>query len=279
MDQIFFGDALSSLKHLEEQKVKVQMCITSPPYYGLRDYGVAGQIGLERTPQKYVARLVEVFSVVYNLLHDDRLLFLNLGDSYNTDKSDKNPRVNPKAKQASDRASSSLANATCRPHDPALKIKNLLGIPWQVAFALQASGWYLRQDIIWHKPNPMPESVQDRFTKSHEHIFMLAKSERYYFDIKASKEEAKTGNLRHRRDVWSIPAEPCKGAHFAVFPSEIARICIGAGSRKGDLILDPFMGSGTTAYAAKQLGRHYVGVELNPAYGIIQQDRLSSLIV
>ncbi|MDD2296755.1 MAG: site-specific DNA-methyltransferase, partial [Sphaerochaetaceae bacterium] len=277
-------------KNLEPESV--HCCVTSPPYYGLRDYGVNGQIGLEDTPEAYVAKLVDVFQEVKRVLRDDGTLWLNLGDSYGT---------GTKAERTA--GSRGLGDSTQEAQDAVPRIggmaKQLLGIPWRVAFALQADGWYLRQDIIWAKPNPMPESVKDRCTKSHEYIFLLTKSARYFYDQEAVREQSKPwiadrkdgqssarvatlpGDKRetkveyrkyaelkgaNRRSVWTITTKPFKEAHFATFPEEIPRTCILAGSKKGDTILDPFSGAGTTGVVAEKLGRDYILIELNPKY-------------
>lgn len=288
--------------------VKAQMCVTSPPYFGLRDYGHAGQIGLEPTPDEYIAAMVEVFRCVRDVLADDGTLWLNIGDSYSSHKG-QSQGVDPK---------SGARRFGLRPNDkpmPGFKHKDLIGIPWMLAFALRADGWYLRQDIIWHKPNPMPESVRDRCTKAHEYIFLLSKSERYYFDADAIRQPAaenskgKTwderkemgfrGDTKHptkdaieaglhipsfapnpngvnRRSVWSVATRPYKGAHFATFPPALIEPCILAGSKPGDIVLDPFMGSGTTAQVSIQHGRQYIGCELNPEYAMLQQERINS---
>lgn len=317
------------MRDLKAQGVRVQCCVTSPPYYGLRDYGHPGQIGLEKTPAEYVAALVEVFEGVRELLSDDGVLWLNLGDSYNAAGRDGHG-TRTGYKQGTNRASATKAD-NCRPSVDWLKPKDLIGIPWRVAFALQAAGWYLRQDVIWHKPNPMPESVTDRCTKAHEYLFLLTKSERYYWDAEAMKEEAvgqnlhdltgpgyaapgqtpNTGNRsrrdsfrrddskraevipgqtvgthradrdeseydtgrRNRRSVWTVATQPYSGAHFAVFPAALIEPCVLAGSRPGDVVLDPFMGSGTTAQVAQALGRQWIGCELNPEYAPLQQAR------
>ena len=275
--------------------VRVQMCVTSPPYWGLRDYGHAGQLGLELTPAEYVANMVEVFGLVREMLADDGVLWLNLGDSY---ASDTKGSGGPSAKQESN-AGSWYAP---RKLNHGLKSKDLCGIPWRVAFALQADGWYLRQDIIWAKPNPMPESVTDRCTKAHEYLFLLAKSERYYYDAAAIAEQASgrsCGNRnykydgvpgmetnqgvlavadvewqeRNRRSVWTIATQPYAEAHFATFPRALVEPCIMAGSRVGDTVLDPFMGSGTVGQVAQDLGRHWLGCELNAEYGKLADRR------
>jgi DNA modification methylase len=296
---IVFGDCRTSMIDMIGRGERVQMCVTSPPYFGLRDYGHPGQLGLEQTPAEYVANMVEVFSLVWYLLADDGVLFLNLGDSYNS--------IGHK-KSSSGYGTTGLAGGKAQEHTPlrrenncpGLKHKDLIGIPWRVAFALQEAGWYLRQDIIWHKPNPMPESVTDRCTKAHEYMFLLTKSERYYFDNEAIKEPAvSTGfggisnkatskragsglesevnyepdGTRNRRSVWTIATKPYKGAHFATFPPALIEPCILAGSRPGDVVFDPFMGSGTTAQVALQHGRRYLGCELNPEYEQLQKQR------
>ena len=308
--------------------VRAQTCVTSPPYFGLRDYGVDGQIGMEQTPDEYVAAMVEVFRCVRDVLADDGTLWLNIGDSYcSTAPGTKNA---PQTKGSKTEAGQ-WANQ--RPPTPAgMKPKDLIGIPWMLAFALRADGWYLRQDIIWHKPNPMPESVRDRCTKAHEYVFLLSKSERYFFDSEAMKEPAKewhgraatfdrSGNAvadhiipgqnaalhrprpsvkrgefngktnampgreafravtptRNRRSVWTVATRPYKGAHFATFPPALIEPCILAGSRPGDIVLDPFMGSGTTAQVALQHGRRYLGCELNPDYAPLSRERIRNL--
>ena len=299
MNKVFFGDCRDTMRDLIAQGVKVQMCVTSPPYFGLRDYGHPGQLGLEATPAEFVRAMVEVFALVRELLADDGVLWLNLGDSYNAaGRTGHGTRQG--FKQGTNRASAEKAD-NCRPSVENLKPKDLIGIPWRVAFALQAAGWYLRQDIIWHKPNPMPESVTDRCTKAHEYVFLLTKSERYYWDSEAMKERAvcdtwpnvgrsqeaaravisggptqgarENAETRNRRSVWTVATQPYNGAHFAVFPAALIEPCILAGSRPGDLVLDPFMGSGTTAQVAQALGRQWIGCELNPEYAPLQQAR------
>jgi site-specific DNA-methyltransferase (adenine-specific) len=270
--QISVGDCIESMRDMPD--CSVQCCVTSPPYWGLRDYGHEGQIGLEATPEDYVERIVAVFREVRRVLKDDGTLWLNLGDSYSVG-------------------------------------KQLVGIPWRVAFALQADGWWLRQDLIWHKPNPMPESVRDRCTKAHEYLFLLTKSERYHFDVKAIAEPGVTGKweamppiggvkhaghefhggrvytgkrpasdgMRRRRSVWKVPVKPYKGSHFAVMPPKLIEPCIKAGSREGDTVLDPFAGSGTTLAVAMELGRNAVGCELNPDYANLAKERIQSVKV
>jgi len=284
--------------------VKAQMCVTSPPYFGLRDYGHAGQIGMEPTPDEYIAAMVEVFRCVRDVLTDDGTLWLNIGDSY------AGGNIGGKWREGSARADGdvredghSRRNRNGNGAVSGCKPKDLIGIPWMLAFALRADGWYLRQDIIWHKPNPMPESVRDRCTKAHEYIFLLSKSERYLFDSEAMREPAvqagrvrndKIGGnkgddvhhspggqfngseTRNRRSVWSVATRPYKGAHFATFPPALIEPCILAGSKPGDIVLDPFMGSGTTAQVSIQHGRQYIGCELNPEYATLQQERINS---
>ena len=352
IDKIYQGDCLAVLKTFEDNSV--DCCVTSPPYYALRDYGVDGQIGLEDSPEKYIERLTEVFMEVHRVLKPNGTLWLNIGDSYN----------GYKGNASNDNFETEYAGHRNQPARTSrfgleaknIKPKDLIGIPWMLAFSLRNAGWYLRQDIIWHKPNPMPESVKDRCTKSHEYIFLLSKSRKYYFDYKAIQEEANpnyisknirfggnkygdnddshfqiySGNVyepkmkvrtqnngyskagghrdnsggfgcylknahtkncqydgqvpntmhlkrekgikdevffvRNKRDVWSINVKPNKEAHFATYPQELVSPCILAGSPEGGVVLDPFMGSGTTGIVANKLGRHYVGIELNPEY-------------
>ena len=299
--QIVFGDCRDTMRRWTAEGVRVQTCVTSPPYFGLRDYGHEGQIGLEQTPEEYIAAMIEVFRCVRNVLADDGTLWLNIGDSYNAYNGNRGRSTS--FQQATDEALPKLpkgAGLTV----PALKNKDLIGIPWLLAFALRADGWYLRQDIIWHKPNPMPESVRDRCTKAHEYVFLLSKGPRYYFDAEAMREPAvqagrvrndKIGGnkgddvhhspggqftgaeTRNRRSVWTVATRPYKGAHFATFPPDLIEPCILAGSRPGDIVLDPFMGSGTTAMVAVQHGRKYLGCELNPAYEALQKERIASV--
>jgi DNA modification methylase len=293
--RVEFGDCRETMRRWAADGVKVQTCVTSPPYFGLRDYGHEGQIGLEPTPEAYIAAMVEVFRCVRDVLADDGTLWLNLGDSYARDlgKGGSGPggkntaysgaytdaaRIRSEAKGSSDGKVGRGDRAPVRVGGKGLKHKDLIGIPWMLAFALRADGWYLRQDIIWHKPNPMPESVRDRCTKAHEYIFLLSKSERYYFDSEAITEKAVgSGETRNRRSVWTVTTKPYKGAHFATFPPDLIEPCILAGSRQGDVVLDPFMGSGTTAQVAVQHGRQYLGCELNPSYEPLQRSRLSGL--
>jgi len=281
----------------------VQCVVTSPPYWGLRDYGTTGQLGLEATPDAYVAGMVAVFRQVWRVLRDDGVLFLNLGDSYNSSPSNQQngsmPRNSP---DMACRAGAFHTQGRQKREIPGLKPKDLVGIPWRVAFALQADGWYLRSDIVWAKPNPMPESVTDRPTKSHEYVFLLTKAERYYWDADAVAENGvvPAGTLaakgsaerfalpgvnsrppeykiydgkRNLRSVWSIATQPYAGAHFATMPEALAERCILAGSRHGDLVLDPFLGSGTVARCAISLGRRGVGCDLNREYLRLADER------
>lgn len=287
--QIIQGDCLAVLKALPE--ASVNMCVTSPPYFGLRDYGVDGQMGLEPTPTEYINSMVNVFRAVRRVLRDDGTLWLNIGDTYAANRSYQAPSTKGGAKH-----SPAQASQTSNRVPEGLKPKDLIGIPWRLAFALQADGWYLRQDIIWHKPNVMPESVTDRCTKAHEYLFLLSKSERYHFDHVAIKEpfasvpttkrergtepsqaralggQAQQAGVygkdgkRNRRSVWSINTKPYKGAHFACFPPALVEPCVLAGCPVGGTVLDPFGGSGTTAQVAQSLGRNALLIELNPAY-------------
>jgi DNA modification methylase len=278
----------------------VQCVVTSPPYFQLRDYQCGPrQLGLETTPEQYVAALVEVFREVRRVLRDDGVLWLVLGDSFNgAGRKGHGSRIG--CKQGTSRASASGADLV-RPNTPNLKPKDLLGIPWRVALALQADGWHLRADVIWSKPNPMPEPVRDRPTRSHEYVFLLSKRRRYFYDAGAIAELAisdhpsgnhfvrphrltwgnrgnstfwnEVGGKRNRRDVWQLPSEPTAEAHYATFPAELAKLCILAGSRLGDLVFDPFLGSGTTGEAAERLGRHWAGIELSVEYAAIAHRR------
>lgn len=346
---ILVGDVRQRLSDIADGSV--QCCVTSPPYWGLRDYGtgswdggdvncdhqgkpmatkaninrncgtgndvknatarefykdvcgkcgatrVDSQIGLEQTPDAYVAEMVAVFREVWRVLADDGVLWLNLGDSYAS--STKSGGRNDTEKMYG-AESQQLSNHLKIITKHGLKPKDLVGIPWRVAFALQADGWYLRQDIIWAKPNPMPESVTDRCTKAHEYVFMLTKSARYYFDNRAIAEPAKyagddrgsrgdsrrgtnmnsmsgtTGESRNKRDVWTITTKPFRGAHFAVMPEALVEPCVLASTRPNDLVLDPFTGSGTVAVVALKHGRNFVGVELNPEYAEIAKNRIES---
>jgi DNA modification methylase len=282
MNKIEFGDCRETMRRWKEQGVQAQMCVTSPPYFGLRDYGHDGQIGLEQTPEEYIAALVEVFRCVRDVLADDGTLWVNIGDSYasfrdgkatpDTTRGESTGTLVPKG-SARNRMATTFRGS-------GVKHKDLIGIPWMLAFALRADGWYLRQDIIWSKPNPMPESVRDRCTKAHEYIFLLSKSERYFFDGAAIKEPSISEDAppRNRRSVWNVATRPYKGAHFATFPPDLIEPCILAGSKVGDVVLDPFMGSGTTAQVALERGRQYLGCELNEEYGKLQSERIQNTV-
>jgi DNA modification methylase len=305
--KVLEGHVIDRLADLEDESV--QTCITSPPYWGLRDYGSEDQLGLEPSPERYVKNMVKVFQGVKRVLREDGTVWLNLGDCYAGPRSAGggtmagfNDRYfgtdNGGGKQADVDTSKPP-----RPQVQGLKPKDLVGIPWRVAFALQEDGWYLRSDIIWHKPNPMPESVTDRPTRSHEYLFLLTKSPRYYYDADAIREvgtvpagtraakgsEERHGQpgvssrppeykvydgLRNKRSVWTVTTKPFKGAHFAVFPPDLIEPCVLAGSGQGDLVLDPFTGSGTTGLVSLRHGRDFVGVELNPDYAQMARDRI-----
>jgi len=305
--KILTGDCVETLKELEDESI--HMCVTSPPYYGLRDYGHDGQIGLEETPEEYVQKMVEVFREVKRVLRDDGTLWLNIGDSY---------AGSGKGGQSAEKRSKGWQpeygnkGATY-----GLKPKDLIGIPWMLAFALRADGWYLRQDIIWHKPNPMPEPVKDRCSKAHEYIFLLSKNKKYYYDVEAIKEkgvmtasssagsrqqdtrnthglgggndginkakaelrkqlETLGHSMRNKRSVWTVNTKPFRGAHFAVFPPDLIKPCILAGSPVGGTVLDPFGGSGTTACVALEHGRNAVLCELNPEYVALAEERIEN---
>jgi DNA modification methylase len=299
--QILNGDSIEMMRTLDDNSVNT--CVTSPPYFGLRDYGHDGQIGLEETPEKYIDALVNVFREVKRVLRKDGTLWLNIGDSYasyrdgkatpDTTRGESNGTLVPKG-IASNRMASTFLGSN-------IKHKDLIGIPWRLAFALQSDGWYLRQDIIWNKPNPMPESVQDRCTKSHEYIFLLAKSPKYFFDSEAIKEKAayagaKRGisknispsgitdfggkieyDTRNKRSVWTVNTRSYSGSHFATFPTELITPCILAGCPKDGVVLDPFGGSGTTAFVANENGRNAILCEINPEYVELSKERLRSV--
>ena len=274
-DLILFGDCRKTISTITEP---VKMCVTSPPYYGLRDYGgEEDQIGMEESPEKYVDQLVDVFRSVKEVLTDDGTLWLNIGDSYYNYRSDGNYPKQTVSKTRQDLPTKTPVRGNKL---EGYKSKDLIGIPWLLAFALRKDGWYLRQDIIWNKPNPMPESVKDRCTKSHEYIFLFSKSKNYYYDNEAIKEPTKEGETtKNKRSVWTVNKKPYKGAQFATFPPELIEPCIKAGSQKGDIILDPFMGSGTTGMVAKSLGRHYIGCELHESYNDLIQNRVSQYTI
>ena len=301
-DTILFGDCRETLSAFLPQSAR--MCVTSPPYYGLRDYGgEEQQIGQEQTPEEFVDQLVSVFREVRNVLTDDGTCWVNIGDSYYNYRPGKGQSY---PKQSVSKTKQDLPDKCNKRGNKlqGLKEKDLIGIPWLFAFAMRKDGWYLRQDIIWHKPNPMPESVKDRCTKSHEYIFLFSKNKKYFYDNEAIKEPAKDWGTRDRtngkyhntgtglaphsglsksydrknkRSVWSITNKPYKGAHFAVFPPDLIEPCILAGSEQGDIVLDPFMGSGTTGMVAKKHFRSYIGCELHEDYASLQTDRIDSI--
>jgi DNA modification methylase len=311
--RILIGDCRERMAELPD--ASVHCCVTSPPYFGLRDYGVEGQMGLEPTPDEFVAGMVEVFREVRRALRDDGTLWLNLGDSYaSSPPGNKTMGVSGKSglngvngASGKYRETLEVGHATKRDTSklPGLKPKDLIGIPWRVAFALQADGWYLRQDIIWSKPNPMPESVRDRCTKGHEYIFLLSKSPRYYFDSEAIAEESAypgderhlrtdktiefarpdggsrartakpTGDTRNKRSVWTVATQPFSGAHFATYPPALIEPCIKAGCPAGGVVLDPFGGAGTTGLVADRLQRDAILIELNPKYAEIARKRIA----
>lgn len=269
------GDSLELLADMDPETV--QTVITSPPYWGLRDYGHPGQLGLEATPGEYVARLVEVFREVRRVLKPDGTLWLNLGDSY-AGGGGYSPNSPCNQKRAKGEAWGSLNRANMDRHEAkvkpkharrapdGLKPKDMVGIPWRVALALQADGWWLRSDIIWHKPACMPSSVKDRPTTSHEYLFLMTRSPRYFYDAEAIKEPSQEGGQRNKRSVWTVAPQPFSGAHFAVMPPKLVEPCIKAGSRPGDLVLDPFSGAATVGVVARRLQRSYIGLELNPDF-------------
>jgi len=244
-----------------------QSCITSPPYWGLRDYGVEGQIGAEMSVDDYIQDLVFVFKEVKRTLKDNGTLWLNIGDSYTS---------GGRAWRDADKKNVARGMSYRAPTPVGLKSKDLIGVPWKIAFALQQDGWYLRSDIIWYKPNCQPESVKDRPTRSHEYVFLFSKNEKYFYNQEAIKEPTTDGKrLRNKRTVWSINTEPFKDAHFAVFPQELVRQCMLASSSDDDVLLDPFLGSGTVAQVALELKRKCVGVELNEDYAEIAKNRIA----
>ena len=366
-DIIEFGDCRDIRRKWKDEGVKVQMCVTSPPYYGLRSYlpdtvkikenlsqedfiylknevkkynikslykkseipqhlfnfFEPAEIGLEETPEEYIQNLVEVFRCVWDILEDDGVLWVNIGDSYAGSGKGANPDGTPhpstlKGKQGTNRGTVTGINKPQKAKSIGLKSKDLIGIPWMMAFALRSDGWYLRQDIIWSKPNPMPESVKDRCTKSHEYIFLLSKNPKYFYDYDSIKIDASNATLErnsnkfncafkgqfkgtpgenryqdgknienpqfskdgraNKRSVWTVTPKPYRGAHFATFPPELIEPCILAGSRINDIVLDPFMGSGTTAMVAQQHQRRYLGCELNKDYEQLQKDRIHFIL-
>ena len=309
LDTIFCGDALDVLRTLPDNSV--HCCITSPPYYALRDYGAEGQIGRENTPAQYVERLTEVFSEVRRVLRPNGTLWLNIADTY-AGKGNQGDSVDPKYPNGRTGQTVAINRKV-----EGCKAKDMIGIPWMLAFALRDTGWYLRSDIIWQKANPMPESCKDRPSRCYEHIFLMAKSRKYYFNAEAIAEPVtestpmrmrrKFGKnkysagipgqthqhlndyrpngyaeediplLRNKRDVWQINSVPYKGAHFAAYPPKLVETCLLAGCPPDGIVLDPFLGSGTTAAVAKQMGRHYIGIELNPDYCTLAEQRIGGV--
>lgn len=311
MSKILCGDAAGVLKTLPPESVN--MCVTSPPYYGLRDYGEQGQIGIEQSPSEYIARLVAVFDEVYRVLKKDGTLWLNIGDSYAG--SGKGPMT-----LTADGKNKDVFDMMSRIYEvpkswSGIKPKDMIGIPWMLAFALRERGWYLRSDIIWYKTNCLPESIKDRPTKTYEHIFLLAKSRQYYFDYKAIQEPLKEvskerykrgrsdhskysgqklqqninrqhedfstfdGQYRRKRDVWEVSTNSYKmDEHFAMFPERLIEPCILAGSKVGGVVLDPFFGSGTTGAVAKRFGREYIGIDLNARYLEKAKERIAKVV-
>lgn len=305
-NKILQGDVIERLKDIPDNYV--QMICTSPPYWALRDYGAEGQFGLESTPELYVEKLVQIGQELKRVLKDDGTFWLNIGDTYwgggwrGSELNENSGEIQKGHKGSHDAEDISMGRGS---HD-IIKPKDMVGIPWRSALGLQADGWYLRQDIIWNKPNPMPESVTDRCTKAHEYIFLLSKSKQYYFDAVAIKQPYKDGTTggsqiggkkgnselgmktklqktpqgffemkdgANMKSVWTIPVRPFKGAHFATFPEKLPELCIKAGSKKDDIVLDPFFGSGTTGWVAQRLGRKWLGIELNPDYIKIAEER------
>lgn len=256
---VFQGDAEVLLKQFPSNFFRC--CITSPPYWGLRDYGTEGQIGAEEEPSDYICHLVAVFEQVYRVLTEDGTLWLNIGDSYTSGN---------RGYRAPDKKNPVRAMSYRAKTPDGLKPKDLVGIPWRLAFALQKADWYLRSDIIWEKPNCMPESVKDRPTRAHEYVFLFSKSLKYYYDYESVREPSG----RNRRTIWSIPTDPFPGAHFATFPQKLVEPCILAGSQPDDWVLDPFFGSGTVGVVCEQQHRNYVGIELNPEYVNIAVERV-----
>ena len=307
--KILQGNCLDRLRDLPEKSVNT--CVTSPPYFGLRNYGITDQLGMEETPDQFTENLVKLFREVRRVLRDDGTVWLNLGDSYCSING--YARASPEFQRKGRNNAPANSRSLSELHKANIKTKDLIGIPWRVAFALQADGWYLRQDIIWHKPNPMPESVQDRCTKAHEYIFLLSKSPKYYYDNEAIKEDCSESNIqdfmkrktlnnkgkgsgtyeearpdlarsradympsdlkRNKRSVWEVTPKPYSGAHFATYPPELIKPCILAGCPEGGTVLDPFGGSGTTAQVSNNLNRNAILCELNPEYVEIAKGRL-----
>lgn len=282
MNRIEFGDCRDTLRRWAAAGVRAQMCVTSPPYFGLRSYGGGeAELGKESTPDQYVANMVEVFRCVRDVLADDGVLFLNVGDSHY------NYRTGHKGGMPGQTVHSGRQNGKPDINEGCLRRatklqgiqeKELIGVPWMLAFALRGDGWLIRQEVIWSKPNPTPEKVTDRFTRSHEQMFLLTKRPHYRFDSTVVMEAGVDGQPRRRRSVWEVPKSRAPGAHFATFPPALIEPCVLAGSRPGDIVLDPFMGSGTTAAVALQHGRRYLGCELNLEYRALQQERIARAV-
>ena len=262
-DKILTGDSLTLLKELPAESI--QTCITSPPYWGLRDYGIKGQIGGETDVEQYIRHLVSVFAEVRRVLRNDGTLWLNIGDSYTS---------GGRTWRQTDKKNAARGMEYRAPTPKGLKPKDLIGVPWKLAFALQADGWYLRSDIVWHKPNGLPESVKDRPSRSHEYIFLLSKNERYYYNYEDTKEPAVNGLTKGMRSVWSINTEPLREAHFAAFPTKLVQRCVTASCPKDEWVLDPFFGAGTVGVVCQSINRRFVGIELNPEYVEIAKRRL-----
>jgi DNA modification methylase len=265
--RIVQGDSRRALSEIPNNTF--QCCITSPPYWGLRDYGIAGQIGAESDPDTYIQDLVAVFREVRRTLRADGTLWLNIGDSYTS---------GDRRWRAPDKKNAGRAMSYRPPTPKGLKPKDLIGVPWRLALALQVDGWFLRSDIVWNKPNCQPESVRDRPTRAHEYIFLMSKAESYFYDFEAIKEPSTNGIApKNRRTVWNINTNGFRGAHFAVFPPELVRLCLLAGSRPGSVVLDPFFGSGTVGLVCREYQRHCVGIELNPDYVRMAVERIEKL--
>lgn len=263
---IMEGDAINALRLLPSNSI--QCVVTSPPYWGLRDYGIDGQIGLEATLPQFINHLVTIFNEVKRILQNDGILWVNIGDGYTSGN---------RGYRATDKKNPARA-MTVRPDTPeGLKPKDLQGIPWRLAFALQDDGWYLRSDIVWNKPNAMPESVKDRPTRAHEYLFMLTKSEKYYYNYESAKEPGLNGKLRNRRSVWNVNTQAFADAHFATFPPKLIEPCILASTKPDDYVLDPFFGSGTVGVVCTEHKRRYVGIELHPEYVAMAANRLISM--
>lgn len=263
--ELLVGDARQLLLQMPDGHFNC--VVTSPPYWGLRDYGVSGQIGAESAVEDYIADLARLFREVRRTLADDGTLWLNIGDSYTS---------GGRTWRDTDAKNKGRAMDYRAPTPEGLKPKDLIGIPWRLAFALQADGWYLRTDIIWNKPNCQPESVKDRPTRAHEYLFLFSKSERYYYDSQAIMEPAADPKQKskNRRTVWNINTEPYPGSHFAVYPKSLVRLCVAAGSRENGRVLDPFFGSGTTGVVCNEMNRDCVGMELNVEYAELARERL-----